>query len=279
MPSSPRPILKLPPSPSLTATSPLPFPSSRLPLFDSPRVHFPPTPTMTQMEITHSSFTYDRKPIVVLPNACALPERGDRSVDSSECDLEVWAPSRRKKKAAKGGYLHPRAFEVVEYEPVEGEQPDLACSLLFTRDASSLSSSYRLHSDALNEAQQARTFKASHFRSSIQTVGALDALDAGCGESLMLAQLNNGQMDACQFIQHIPHMDLSLPFMPTKQSALRKGSKLPDCPSSHKKRGAARSRTMTGSTNSFERTRKVVGNTGCVSGFYEPGLDGCLGGF
>jgi len=278
MPSSPRPILKLPPSPTLTATSPLPFPSSRLPLFDSPRVHFPPTPTMTQMEITHSSFTYDRKPIVVLPNVCALPERGDRSIDSSECDLEVWAPARRKKKAVKGGYFHPRAFEVVEYESVEGEQPDLPCSLLFTRDASPLSSSYRLHSDALNEAQQARTFKSAHFRTSIQTIGALDASDAGCGEPL----LAHGQMDACQFMQHIPHMDLSLSFMPPKQSALRNSSKPPDCPSSHKKRGTARSRTITGSTNNFERTRKVVSNAGCAgfnSGFYEPGLEGCLGGF
>ncbi|KAI0299830.1 hypothetical protein BC826DRAFT_993600, partial [Russula brevipes] len=63
-----------PPAPT---NSPLPFAlcSSAL----GPRVHFPPTPGLCQTHLTHSSAIYDRHPIVVSPNACALPERNERT--------------------------------------------------------------------------------------------------------------------------------------------------------------------------------------------------------
>lgn len=62
------------------SNNPLPFAYSRIPPFDSPHVHFPPTPILTRIEMTHSPFSYDRKPILVSPNACALPDRGERDV-------------------------------------------------------------------------------------------------------------------------------------------------------------------------------------------------------
>ncbi|PAV22574.1 hypothetical protein PNOK_0253100 [Pyrrhoderma noxium] len=53
---------------SLAAALPYPPPP--------PQVHFPPPTSLTQTHYTHSGTHYDRAPIVVLPNDCALPERG-----------------------------------------------------------------------------------------------------------------------------------------------------------------------------------------------------------
>ena len=39
-------------------------------------VHFPPSPTISKTFVAHSPSTYDRSPIVVSQNSCALPERG-----------------------------------------------------------------------------------------------------------------------------------------------------------------------------------------------------------
>ncbi|KAF9472569.1 hypothetical protein BDN70DRAFT_453775 [Pholiota conissans] len=97
---TPRPILKNFPSHPLSVDSDssddytshpnlftpysvaLPFSSSRnIPPLESPHVHFPPTPILTQMGMTHSSYSYDRHPIEVQPNSLALPQRGARELD------------------------------------------------------------------------------------------------------------------------------------------------------------------------------------------------------
>jgi hypothetical protein len=78
--SSPRPILKRaspPPSCSSSPSSPPVRPSHH----DRVRshtavVHFPPSPTLTRTFAVYSAASYDRSPIVVGPNTCALPERG-----------------------------------------------------------------------------------------------------------------------------------------------------------------------------------------------------------
>ncbi|KAJ7292630.1 hypothetical protein C8J57DRAFT_1266573 [Mycena rebaudengoi] len=106
---TPRPILKaLPeldlPRPQLsdleTSSSPLPFASCSRVMF-SPHVHFPSTPGLALTGNTHSPGTYDRAPIAVSPNSCALPERGER----------VYCPT------PKGSYFHPLAFEACAAEP------------------------------------------------------------------------------------------------------------------------------------------------------------------
>lgn len=61
-------------------SAPFPFASSSR-VLDSPRVHFPPTPTLTSIALTHSPHAYDRAPIQVTPNSCAMPERGARTYD------------------------------------------------------------------------------------------------------------------------------------------------------------------------------------------------------
>ncbi|KAI0334021.1 hypothetical protein GY45DRAFT_1343649 [Cubamyces sp. BRFM 1775] len=88
----PHPILKRDSSPFRTPT--LPF-SNCGPLF-SPHVHFPPTPGIAATYPAHSPTTYDRAPIVVSPNVCQLPRRGERT----------------------GSYFHPRAYEACKPEPL-----------------------------------------------------------------------------------------------------------------------------------------------------------------
>lgn len=110
----PRPILKasssdcFPPS-----SSALPFKSPH-----SPHVHFPPTPTLTSTQMTHSPFAYDRAPIVVSPNKCALPKRGGRMYMPPQASPLGVSPTE-----PMGSYFHPRAFEACEPEALDPSVP------------------------------------------------------------------------------------------------------------------------------------------------------------
>ncbi|KIM38166.1 hypothetical protein M413DRAFT_30305 [Hebeloma cylindrosporum] len=105
---TPRPILRPPPLSYNDPDSPLPFASSsRIPPLESPHVHFPPTPVMTKISITHSPFSYDRAPIQVAPNVCALPERGERKVGGGGGGFGVGVTSMK----GEGGYFHPSAYK------------------------------------------------------------------------------------------------------------------------------------------------------------------------
>lgn len=55
-------------SPAVSSALPYPYPT--------PQVHFPPSDALTQTYLTHSTTAYDRAPIVVVPNECAMPARG-----------------------------------------------------------------------------------------------------------------------------------------------------------------------------------------------------------
>ncbi|KAI0782403.1 hypothetical protein BC629DRAFT_553987 [Irpex lacteus] len=106
----------------------------------SPRVHFPPTPSMVaSTHPVHSPQTYDRKPIVISPNYCALPQRGSRKLYSPPADFEVERPERGRGRARqssdkaehiKGSYFHPRAYEACEPEPIPVDDSQLSPPLL-----------------------------------------------------------------------------------------------------------------------------------------------------
>ncbi|KAL4063033.1 hypothetical protein V8B97DRAFT_1597271 [Scleroderma yunnanense] len=72
-------------------------------------VHFPPSPTLTRVHVVHSSTSYDRSPIVVSPNACALPERGcpGRTYVLDDELPRRSLPSQRRSN--NGNHVHPRA--------------------------------------------------------------------------------------------------------------------------------------------------------------------------
>lgn len=106
----PRPCLKL----RNSEAEPLPFTSSPGVLL-SPHVHFPPTPSLSSTHATHSPRTYDRAPIAISPNTCALPERGGRAYTTVS---ESWSQSQ-----TKGSYFHPKAYEACEPEPIKVNAP------------------------------------------------------------------------------------------------------------------------------------------------------------
>ncbi|KAI1789259.1 hypothetical protein LXA43DRAFT_1155179 [Ganoderma leucocontextum] len=107
----PRPCLKRSSGPSPLAPAPQDEPSTLLaidPSILSPLVRFPPQPSLAHT--LGSALPYDRSPIVVLPNNCALPERG--------CPGRTYAPEessrfRHLKRSSlsptAGKHLHPRA--------------------------------------------------------------------------------------------------------------------------------------------------------------------------
>jgi hypothetical protein len=66
-------------------------------------VHFPPSPATRTFSV-HSAAAYDRSPIVVTPNNCALPERGGRTYTIDESKPK---PSRGMSFALD---YHPRAL-------------------------------------------------------------------------------------------------------------------------------------------------------------------------
>jgi len=100
---------------------------------DSPHVHFPPTPTLTSTHPTHSPFTYDRAPIVVSPNICALPERGGRVYSQQTSPVLIHCST------PKGGYFHPRAFEACERELLDKDITSKPPALIPDLSASSSS--------------------------------------------------------------------------------------------------------------------------------------------
>lgn len=110
--SSPmRPILKRSGSSSVSYTPPR---TDHPPSHNPHVVHFPPQPSLTRTFSAHSSSTYDRTPIAVTPNSCALPERGcpgrTYTLDESEQHSPPSPTMARRGHPSNGRDLHPRAL-------------------------------------------------------------------------------------------------------------------------------------------------------------------------
>lgn len=102
---NPRPILKREPA---RYDSDLPFE-----YYGVGAVHFPPQTSLIQQYDAHPSSTYDRSPIVVSPNSCALPARGcpGRTYNADEAAANSPYPSSPKRSSYRpGGHVHPRAL-------------------------------------------------------------------------------------------------------------------------------------------------------------------------
>jgi hypothetical protein len=93
---------------SSTASFPGPFPPP-LNTHLTPHVRWAPAPTFHE---AYSSSNYDRKPIIVSKNVCALPPRGDRVYTLLDNTRE-----RRRVRDDKRNRLHPCPHEPVEREP------------------------------------------------------------------------------------------------------------------------------------------------------------------
>jgi len=108
-PISLRPALKPGDSDDRFCSTPFPFASSSTLLEQSPHVHFPPTPILTSTALTHSPNVYDRAPIRVSPNNCALPDRGERTYGS---DDDQGSPAASSSPPMES-YFMPRRLETM----------------------------------------------------------------------------------------------------------------------------------------------------------------------
>ncbi|KAF8167183.1 hypothetical protein B0H34DRAFT_3957 [Crassisporium funariophilum] len=267
------------------SSSPLPFATCPS-MLDSPHVHFPPTPTLTSTEITHSPFIYDRAPIIVTPNTCALPRRGDRKLfggGNSPC----LSPN-----AAKGGYFHPRAFEADKREPE---------SLLLSTDSGTCSRRRKATRDHQHDIYHALIPPPLVFDHSSESdsdmCGSPPALSVSSIPhiSVHFAPRNNSTAPAgprsnaypSTLLSHaqspysqqdsLGRLDGALSFLSYPTSPMKA-----NLPSKKEEGGFGKRRRSSADRIPGEdglcraRTRKVVDSCNL---FYEPGLEGCLGGF
>ncbi|KAF8154122.1 hypothetical protein B0H34DRAFT_720518 [Crassisporium funariophilum] len=82
-------------------------------------VHFPPSPSLTRTFSAYSASAYDRSPIVVSPNNCALPERGcpGRTYTIEE---SAGSPSSPRGISYAKDY-HPRALSFASARSTRGD--------------------------------------------------------------------------------------------------------------------------------------------------------------
>ncbi|KAG9001412.1 hypothetical protein FRB94_004777 [Tulasnella sp. JGI-2019a] len=70
-------------------------------------VRFPSSPKMSTVYWTHCPNSYDRRPIVVLPNSCALPDRGQRDLSGASSSPQMGQTSLPQ---SWGNHVHPSIF-------------------------------------------------------------------------------------------------------------------------------------------------------------------------
>jgi hypothetical protein len=185
--TSPRPILKR----SSQSHSDNPtndnLPPLRIPRQCPNTVHFPPSPILARTFSAYSSSTYDRSPIVVLPNICALPARGcPGRTYLPGCPVPVspsTSPDSNAHKSAmkaKGAHIHPRralTFGLVVPEPTPDCATRLAVPPPLVPDVSSESD----ESDGL-------TCSPSRFDASASVTGPLSLLSVSSLPNLKLGE-------------------------------------------------------------------------------------------
>ena len=151
----PRPILKTRHN-SSNLNEYFPSPSSALPFRfpTSPHVHFPPTPTLTDTQMTHSPFVYDRAPIIVLPNACKLPERGGRNYSTYGIMTASPSMASRRRRNHFDRSTHPQHEDengspppLVHDHPSESEDADACISISSPAFADELDSALSITQD------------------------------------------------------------------------------------------------------------------------------------
>lgn len=133
---SPKPILK---RPSNEYEQPTRCPSRGLPNRNH-GVHFPPSTSLTHTFSAYSAAAYDRSPIVVSPNTCALPERG---CPGRTYTLEESAAQQSRRGISQARDFHPRAlaFSISRStkKPIDSAVPQLIPDLSSESDESDVS--------------------------------------------------------------------------------------------------------------------------------------------
>lgn len=240
----PPPILK--PSPVSSSN-----PFALCPQIVSPHVHFPPTPTLASTHATFARTVYDRTPLTISPNTCALPGRGERSYHNYDTPgpLKV-----QPEDSIKGSYFHPRAYEACERERLDfSPSPSSPPSL--TRRSSLSSPSYSSESDESDATIS--TPPDSCISTSHQVTIHMPGSDMlAMSHSPITRKCSQEELEnALTFLPHPPELSLK-----------EKG---------HAKRSNSSTTPRRRNSGRPILARKATG----YSSFSDPSLDDCLGGF
>lgn len=217
----------------------------------SPHVHFPSTPTLVSTYATFARAVYDRTPLTISPNTCALPGRGERTYNSYDTPVPLGA---HLEDSIKGSYFHPRAYEACEQERLDFlASPSSPSPLVY--DSSSSSPSCSSESDESDVAVLTPPDTSAYGRpqAAIHIPGS-DVL--GMSHSPITRKCSQETLgNALAFLPYPPELSLKdKPRIkrPTSSTTLRRKN-------SHR--------------------QKVESNFNGYSSFSAPSLDGCLGGF
>jgi hypothetical protein len=246
---SPRPILKRSPRKAKHA------------------VHFPPSPSLTSTVLAHSPSSYDRTPIEVEENACALPERGcpGRTYTLQEAErVSLGRHNLGSLSLAAGRDLHPRALQKARdtasiFGPSDARtsQPSYQAGITLPPLISDVSSSETEDSDGLaSPPQEWNSRYASH-----GSVGPEDEPSRGAA-----VFAPNGDQDLRTTLSFLPH---ALKDFGTRKSRGFKsrgfsGREIAECGSSHEK------------TDGLHRSHLSTALSACS---LEDRDEGCLAGF
>ena len=88
-------------------------------------VHFPPAPRLTRTFSAHPPSDYDRSPIVVAPNTCALPERFGRVYTGEEDKATARSARSPRAESRSNGYGFP-AHPQYGFAPCPPLTPDVS---------------------------------------------------------------------------------------------------------------------------------------------------------
>ncbi|KAJ2914890.1 hypothetical protein MD484_g5516, partial [Candolleomyces efflorescens] len=223
-------------------------------------VHFPPSPSLCRTFAAYSASMYDRTPIVVDKNTCALPERG--CPGRTYVLEEQQAMQQQQQQQARSASYHPRALNsATQYRPVDSSRASLHNLPQLVPD---LSSSESDESDGLSSSPSIPQYLYSY--------GA-NGLPAKYEHQDSYDNYPSNNINALSF----------LPYPPSPPANYNcNSSSDAQCPKSRKKRSSSRSRHDGASdpdripSKSSSRRREYLLSNGGGFGMQD---DGCLGGF
>jgi hypothetical protein len=109
----------------------LPFSSCTSSIY-STSVKFPPTPKLTSNRLTYPAEAYDRTPIVVTRNECALPRRHSRSLDEATSTSTTTSNHPRRSRSPRShvtaSTIPDGYFSATAQHAMDGPTPALSWS-------------------------------------------------------------------------------------------------------------------------------------------------------
>ena len=114
-------------------------------------VHFPPSPSLTCTFSAYSAAAYDRSPIVVTPNNCALPERG---CPGRTYTLEESAAHQSRRGISYARDFHPRALAFASPRSSSPRSPRIPIDTAINERPSSYSTLPQLIPDLSSESDE-----------------------------------------------------------------------------------------------------------------------------